>query len=77
MGKIRVTTELIQKAQANFVNQKMVKSEEITNVSRSELRVLVRKGILKKIQTFKERKYREVAPTTFYVYEWIGVKREF
>ena len=72
MGKVRVTPELITKAKKCFSakGEKGVKVNE--GLTRSELRALERKGLVEKRIFFSERKWANVTPTRFYVYQWKG-----
>ena len=72
MGKVRVTSELIAKARKCFSakGEKGVRVNE--GLTRSELRALERKGLVEKQVFFAERKWANVAPTRFYVYQWKG-----
>ena len=72
MGKVRVTSELIAKAKKCFSDkgEKGVRVNE--GLTRSELRALERKGLVEKRIFFAERKWANVAPTRFYVYQWKG-----
>lgn len=72
MSGIKVTPELIEKAKKVF--EKADKKGIIINegLSRKELRALERKGKVRKMIIFGDRKYAESTGTQTYLWSWVG-----
>jgi len=74
--KIRVTPELVEKAKKIFeeVFEKTKKKTIIANkgLSRGELRALERKGYVRKMIVFGDRRYTDSTGSQQYVWSWIG-----
>ena len=74
--KIRVTPELVEKAKKFFeeVFEKTKKKTIVANrgLSRGELRALERKGYVRKMIIFGDRRYTESTGSQQYVWSWTG-----
>lgn len=67
--KVRVTPELIAKAGKVFSEVKKGTIRTNEGLTRSELRALERKGIVRKMPTYGSRKYQDVSPSMSYIWE--------
>jgi len=45
-------------------------------LTRTELRILERKGLVKKTAIYGARKYKDSAPTMSYIWEWVGAAEQ-
>jgi len=66
--KIRVTSELVERARKIFANRESIKANE--ELSRGELRALERKGFVRRMQVVGERKYVGVTGSISYQWFW-------
>ena len=71
--KIKVTTELIEKAKKAFSSSKSryTKRSEL-GLTRGEIRALERKGLVDNMKVFGERKFSASSPAMHYVWRWKG-----
>lgn len=71
MSKIKLD-ELIKKAREVFVAAK--KKTILTNegLTRTELRALERVGLVRKMPTYRSKKYKDNPATLIYAWEWVG-----
>ena len=45
-------------------------------LTRTELRILERKGLVKKTAIYGTRKYKDITPTMGYCWEWVGASEQ-
>ena len=65
--------EIIEKAVKVFRNlegKKTILTGE--GLTRTELRILERKGLVRKMTIYGTRKYKDITPTIGYCWEWLG-----
>ena len=76
MTKIKLD-ETIEKAVKIFRNLKgkktLLTGEGLT---RKELRILERKGLVRKMAIYGARKYKDTTPTIGYCWEWVGASEQ-
>jgi len=72
--KIRVTPELVEKARKIFEKAKKEKKAVTTtsDLSRTEMRALERKGYVRKMSIFGAARYAGGTGGLSYVWSWIG-----
>ncbi len=75
--KMNKLDEIIEKAVKVFRNLKGKKTI-LTNegLTRTELRILERKGLVRKMPIYNARKYKDVTPTMGYCWEWVGASEQ-
>lgn len=76
MSKIKLD-ETIEKAVKIFRDlrgKKTILTGE--GLTRTELRILERKGLVRKMPTYGTRKYRDTTPTMGYCWEWVGASEQ-
>jgi len=69
--------EIIEKAVKIFRNlegKKTILTGE--GLTRKELRILERKGLVKKMAIYGTRKYKDSTPTIGYCWEWVGASEQ-
>lgn len=72
--KVRVTPELVARAHKIFEEAKVKKRPVESNVelSRHELKALERKGYVRKMIIFGNKKYSGYTGSQTYVWSWVG-----
>lgn len=72
MSKLKVNEAFIKRAKKVFedADKQTIKTGE--GLTRTELRVLENRRLVKKRRVFGKRKFSDVTPTISYVWEWIG-----
>jgi len=76
MTKIKLD-EIIEKAVKVFRNLKGKKTILTgEGLTRKELRILERKGLVRKMAIYGARKYKDTIPTIGYVWEWVGASEQ-
>lgn len=76
MKKLKLD-EVIEKAIKIFRNLKGKKTILTgEGLTRKELRILERKGLVKKIPVYKEKKYKDNPSTMTYAWEWVGASEQ-
>ena len=45
-------------------------------LTRTELRILERKGLVRKMTIYGTRKYKDITPTIGYAWEWVGASEQ-
>ena len=76
MTKINLD-EIIEKAVKIFRNLKGKKTILTgEGLTRKDLRLLERKGLVRKMPTYGTRKYKDVTPTMRYCWEWVGASEQ-
>ena len=76
MTKIKLD-EIIEKAVKIFRNlegKKTILTGE--GLTRKELRILERKGLVRKMAIYGTRKYKDSTPTIGYCWEWVGASEQ-
>jgi len=68
MGKLKVTEELIRKAERVIGNGSIPTNR---GLSRKELRSLERANIVKKTKVFEKKKYSDANPQYYYIWEMV------
>ena len=69
--------EVIEKALKVFRNLKGKKTILIgEGLTRKELRILERKGLVRKMTIYGTRKYKNITPTIGYCWEWVGASEQ-
>lgn len=72
MKKIRITSELIEKAECVFADAEGAMIATGAGLSRQELRALEKKGLVEKMPIFGDRKYDTVSPIKSFRWRWKG-----
>lgn len=73
MGKkTRVTPQLIAKAKSVFSDAKKKSIKTNEGLTRSELRALERKELVRKMNIFGKTKFTDGTSPQSYLWEWIG-----
>ena len=76
MAKINLD-EIIEKAVEIFRNLKGKKTILTgEGLTRTELRILERKGLVRKMTIYGTRKYKDTTPTMGYCWEWVGASEQ-
>lgn len=76
MTKIKLD-EVIEKALKIFRNLKGKKTILTgEGLSRKELRILERKGLVRKMPIYGKRKYKDTTPTIGHCWEWVGASEQ-
>jgi len=76
MKKLKLD-EVIEKAIKVFRNlegKKTILTGE--GLTRTELRMLERKGLVRKMTVYGTRKYKDITPTIGYAWEWVGASEQ-
>ena len=69
--------EIIEKAVKIFRNLKGKKTILTgEGLTRKELRILERKGLVRKMPIYGKRKYKDTIPTISYAWEWVGASEQ-
>ena len=69
--------EIIEKAVKIFRNLKGKKTILTgEGLTRKELRILERKGLVRKMAIYGTRKYKDSTPTIGYCWEWVGASEQ-
>lgn len=76
MSKIKFNDALVSKAKKVFKDSETETIKSGDGLTRQELRLLERRLFVKKHKMFGHRRYSNVTPSIFYVWEWIGDKNE-
>lgn len=69
-SKARLTLELVAKAKKVFETSVTKTIRVGEGLSRKELRLLERRGFVRKMEVFGKRKFANRKPTMSYVWEW-------
>jgi len=76
MKKLKLD-EVIEKALKVFRNLKGKKTILTgEGLTRAELRMLERKGLVRKMTIYGTRKYKNITPTIGYCWEWVGASEQ-
>lgn len=69
--------EIIERAVKIFRNLKDKKTILTgEGLTRKELRMLERKGLVRKMPIYGKRKYKDIIPTISYCWEWVGASEQ-
>lgn len=58
----------------NLKDKKTILTGE--GLTRKELRILERKGLVRKMSVYGVRKYKDTTPTIGYCWEWVGASEQ-